>query len=293
MTHDTVLSSNKVSALRGGIGTMLLNANCISDRQCEECYFIEECLVQRIMYSKFDVKPDYITTGESVGYVFECENHKRKFKCGDTLEFNLILFGKSIVHFSQYIQAIFALGQNGLGTNKSHFVITGIKNENGEDILHKGNILMSNYKVSTIDEYVTKRLNQYNDVNVFSKVKITFYSPVSIKHNGNFIQSFDAEAILNSLARRIEILNYYEGKPMVGKHLIDNIPELLNQDSYPEDVKRYSSRHNDKIRLRGLLGSLSLSNVDKETLALLLAGELIHIGKNTSFGFGHYIVDLL
>ena len=37
-------------------------------------------------------------------------------------------------------------------------------------------------------------------------------------------------------------------------------------------------------------GVKALSNVDFETLSLLLAGELIHIGKNTSFGFGRYTV---
>ena len=290
MTHDTVLSSNKVSALRGGIGTMLLNANCIGDRKCEDCAFEDECLVQRMMYSKFDIKPDYITTGESVGYVFECENHKREFKNSDTLHFNLILFGKCIVHFSQYIQALFALGQSGLGTNKSHFVISGIKNEYGEDILKDNNILMSKYKVRTLKDYVDERMQAFYDRDL-SNLKITFHSPVTIKHRGQFIRQFDMEAILNSLARRIEMLNYYEGTPIVGYHLIDSIPNITQQDSYNGNVKRYSSRHNERINLHGLLGSLVIDDTDEETLELLLAGELLHIGKNTSFGFGRYTVD--
>lgn len=290
MTHDTVLSSNKVSALRGGIGTMLLNANCIGDRQCEKCSFREECLVQRMMYSRFDIKPDYITTGESVGYVYECENHKREFKKGDTLDFNLILFGKSIVHFSQYIQSVFALGQCGLGTNNSHFIISAIKNEDGEDILQNNNILMSNYKLNTLNEYVEKRLKCYDEKDI-SNLKITFHSPVTIKYRGEFIRQFDIDALISSLVRRIEMLNYYEGKPLVGSHLIDNIPEIKKQHSYHENVNRYSSRHKENIKLHGLLGSLILNNVDNETLKLLLAGELLHIGKNTSFGFGRYTVD--
>ena len=84
------------------------------------------------------------------------------------------------------------------------------------------------------------------------------------------------------------MLNYYEGKPLVGSHLIDNIPEIKKQHSYHENVNRYSSRHKENIKLHGLLGSLILNSVDNETLKLLLAGELLHIGKNTSFGFGRY-----
>jgi CRISPR/Cas system endoribonuclease Cas6 (RAMP superfamily) len=42
--------------------------------------------------------------------------------------------------------------------------------------------------------------------------------------------------------------------------------------------------------LRGIRGSCRLSDVDRTAMALLLAGELLHIGKNTSFGFGRYTV---
>lgn len=290
MLHDTTLSSHKVSALRGGIGTMLLQSNCIGDKQCDTCFFAEECLVQRIMYSKFEIKPDYITTGESVGYILECENRKRKFKNGDNLEFDLILFGKSIIYFSQFLQALYTLGQCGLGANQSHFAISGIQNENGKDILCNGNIMMPNYQPSILKTYIEKRLNDFQNITETSTILLTFQSPTTIKHQGKIQSSFNIEAVLNSITRRIEMLNYYEGNPMIGKDLITTIPETLTQASYTEEVKRYSSRHKQKIKLRGITGSISLTNVDNETLAILLAGELLHIGKNTSFGFGKYTI---
>ena len=45
----TRLPVNKVSAIRGGIGEMLLRANCIRDRNCAECDFEQECIVRRTM----------------------------------------------------------------------------------------------------------------------------------------------------------------------------------------------------------------------------------------------------
>ena len=290
MLHNTTLSSNKVSALRGGLGTMLLHSNCISDKQCDSCFFSDECLVQRIMYSKFDIKPAYITTGESVGYILECENHKRNFQKGDLLEFDLILFGKSIIHFSQLLQALFSLGQSGLGANKAHFSISDIQNETGKNILCNGNIIMSNYQPHMLQSYVEHRLTEFPYASELSNVSLIFHSPTTIKYQGNIQQSFHIEAILNSIARRIEMLNYYEGKPISGKELIHNIPNVIKQSSYAEEVNRYSSRHKENIKLHGITGDLLLSNVDFETLSLLLAGELIHIGKNTSFGFGRYTV---
>lgn len=93
-TEDTMLPKQKVSAIRGGIGEMLLRANCVRGRECEKCDFADECIVQRIMYSKYEKKPSFVTTGESVGYVLECDNYKEEFYQGDQLSFQLILFGK-------------------------------------------------------------------------------------------------------------------------------------------------------------------------------------------------------
>ena len=126
--EDTILPKNKVSALRGGIGEMLLRANCIRDRNCDLCDFRTECIVQRTMYSQFEIKPSFVTTGESVGYVYECVNYQQEFSAGEQMEFNLLLFGKTIVYFNQYMQAIYALGQQGIGKYNSKFIVVEVKN---------------------------------------------------------------------------------------------------------------------------------------------------------------------
>ncbi|MCI9148388.1 MAG: hypothetical protein HFG73_09010, partial [Hungatella sp.] len=76
---------NKVLALRSGIGEMLLRANCIRNRKCGVCDFEKECIVRRTMYFLFekDKKPVFITTGESVGYMLECENYQEEFYGGE------------------------------------------------------------------------------------------------------------------------------------------------------------------------------------------------------------------
>ena len=43
--------------------------------------------------------------------------------------------------------------------------------------------------------------------------------------------------------------------------------------------------------LRGIQGSFRFEELPGEYLSYLLAGELLHIGKNTSFGFGRYTVE--
>ena len=54
---------------------------------------------------------------------------------------------------------------------------------------------------------------------------------------------------------------------------------------------RYSGTQDKKVALRGVKGDMVLSDIPEDLLPVLLAGEVMHIGKNTSFGFGRYHVS--
>ena len=44
------------------------------------------------------------------------------------------------------------------------------------------------------------------------------------------------------------------------------------------------------MKLGGVEGNVFLNIENEKFLDLLIAGELVHIGKNTSFGLGKYIL---
>lgn len=290
LIEDTMLPENKVSALRGGMGEMLLRANCISDRECECCYFSSECIIQHTMYSQFEKKPRFVTTGESIGYVIECDNYQKKFVKGDTLVFQLILFGKTAVYFNLFLQAVHMLGMNGLGRDASHFQIINIRNMSGESILDGLDVHMERYQVKQLGDYVRHRLKTLKG-NGFP-VKMIFETPLTVKYNGEFLQEFNIDAIVRSVKRRIYMLNCFEG--MNGEVAFDQnypLPIIRRQEVKRRAVKRFSSRKQSSMYLKGIQGKIELVQVEPDTLGLLLAGELIHIGKNTSFGFGKYRIE--
>lgn len=197
-TEDAILPVHKVSAIRGGMGEMLLRANCIRDCVCESCDFETECIVRRTMYSKFSLKPNYVTNGESIGYVLECENYQTFFPEGETLSFNLILFGNTIVYFNQYLQAFYMLGRYGIGAGHAKFIYM---------------------------------------LDCFEGI------------NNNFYHNYQVP-----------------------------IPEMSNQKAKHVKVCRYSFRQGH-MSLHGITGFIQLKELYPETIPVLLAGELIHIGK--------------
>ena len=76
--------------------------------------------------------------------------------------------------------------------------------------------------------------------------------------------------------------------------LWDETPEsavTVKQQSRLEGVNRYSNRRDSAMTLRGIRGKVWFEGADEETMKLLFAGELLHVGKNTSFGFGEFEVQ--
>lgn len=296
--EDSILPRDKVSAIRGGMGEMLLRMNCVRDRQCGTCDFDRECTVQKILYSPFDRKPDFVTTDGGVGYVLECENYQEYFKAGEKLDFYLILFGKTIVHFYQLYQAISMLGeQEGLGKYHARYHIIGIKNMEGMLISDGKTVDMDRYVVHMLYDYIMFHNLRYGTFTGKKDALLIFDSPLALKYQGELLTEFQMEAILTSIRRRVYILDCFEGIESDNFYQTENssIPKILRQEYHQASVSRYSMRKNKKMILQGIRGSVLLTEITEDVWMLLLIGELIHIGKYTSFGFGRFhlkFVDL-
>ena len=70
------LPRSKSSALRGGMGHALLAANCIREGNCGKCDFSEDCLVRRMMYPEMKIRPEFMKTQDSEGFIIECEDSR-------------------------------------------------------------------------------------------------------------------------------------------------------------------------------------------------------------------------
>lgn len=289
IAESSELPVYKASAIRGGMGEMLLRANCISNRNCENCGFEEECVVQRIMYSKYENPLAFGNSKDSIGYVVECEDYRTEYAEGDILGFNLILFGKDIVYFSQCLNAIYALGVNGLGAKKAKFRIISIRNTHGEEMLDGNNVNMDAYKVCKLIDYVRYRFSQIK--NSSDSVMISLKMPLSMKYKNEIVQEISAEVIINAIKRRLYMLDSFEN--VDGSELWNlniEMPHGGKKESYNAEIMRYSSRQNSTMKLKGIKGFIELNHISEDVKALLCAGELVHIGKNTSFGFGKYVI---
>ncbi len=56
------------------------------------------------------------------------------------------------------------------------------------------------------------------------------------------------------------------------------------------DWERYSARQDVRMKMGGILGSVTFSGDLAEFMPFILLGEHLHVGKGTSFGLGKYEV---
>ena len=86
------------------------------------------------------------------------------------------------------------------------------------------------------------------------------------------------------------MLNCLEGNE-VDSVLPQELPQIKKQSVRKGQIIRYSNTHQSKIILRGIYGECMMDGVSEEVFRYLLAGQLVHIGKNTTMGFGQYQIE--
>ena len=290
--HAELLSSarmpeTKTAALRGGMGEMLLRQNCVTDWKCETCRFKKACVVSHTFYSAMEKKPSYVTSPESVGYLIECTDTHTYFKKGGRFEFTLTLFGDSVVFFNLYLQALCQLGMTGLGKDKARFRICEVRNTQGRTIVRDNEVDMSRYCIDTVGGYIKKRKEKL--LRGTGDWRLTFITPLSMKYQQEYMEQFYGEALVKGAARRIQMLNYYIGNEADVPEF-SAYPEIRTQSASPKTVRRYSGTQDSRMALRGMSGTVTFNTMPEECLDYLIAGELTHMGKNTSFGFGQFVL---
>jgi len=67
--------------------------------------------------------------------------------------------------------------------------------------------------------------------------------------------------------------------------------ETVTSDLRWYDWERYSARQDVRMKLGGFVGRVTYRGDLQPFLPLLRLGEVVHIGKGTSFGLGKYVLE--
>ncbi|MCX8124491.1 MAG: CRISPR system precrRNA processing endoribonuclease RAMP protein Cas6 [Spirochaetes bacterium] len=271
-------------ALRGGFGWMLKQQTCLEKglQTCKECQFIQYCPYASIFESH--------NLGNA-GIMKEATNFPHPFVLAPVLQWPgivqpgesfivyLSIFGEAIKYFHFFIKALKSLGQKGIGKKGGKYIITGIQNYNSDEILYTEK---EGYKSKEIEGLFIPNTK-------VDSLNIQFITPCEIKHNGMIIQRPTVEVLVKNILRKYKIISniYADNFVLYNEDGInyDSIEVVdVNTQWYATD--RRSKRQNRVMKIQGFTGSMTVKGDVTKLYSILKIGEIIHIGKHTSFGCG-------
>ncbi len=266
---------------------MLLAEHCITDRDCHNCSFKEGCVVHNFYYHPLKIVPPSVKNGGSLGYTIECFDRRTKVRSGDQMRFHLLLYGDVIAYFSVLLDGLYRLGMNGIGKgHQGRFEILRIEDQDQNRLFYSGNVSPSSIHVRDLMEDA-RRLSERSP----NDLKIEFVSVWSQTWKNQMLDHFELEAFADSIYRRIYLMHCLEGIEIPDKRAFDlsaTSATVLKLNNKAET--RYSNTQRNHIHLKGIQTAVKLMNLPDDILLYLYAAEIVHIGKNTSIGFGKFVI---
>jgi len=301
---DGTLSGFFENTLRGMFGLSLREIACVTRAPtCDGCTLAASCVYAQTLTPH---APDgTMLTGVGSApppYLFFCGRddwnsspwHARP---GVETPVYLRLFGQSLVQLPYYVHAILRMQERGLGRDRVAFAVRGIVSVPGGEILYTPEDpdrmhLPSAFSGLEVDPDALLAEGAPRDA------VITCISPLRLQKDGRILRRPTAEVFFHALLRRIAVLFECYGPSALSWDYRAIQHRLSGVVMEPIDVrasssKRFSGRQKRIVELKAPLGRFVFRGLPPGGLKLLEYGQVVSVGKSTTFGFGRYHLELL
>jgi CRISPR-associated endoribonuclease Cas6 len=298
--RDVELSSFKGSMLRGALGHALKDTVCaVRVKVCESCLLRFTCIYPSIFEPKPVADQRSGQSHRPHPYVLDTFEMNRGFyKAGEPFTFSLVLFGKATQYFPYFLYAFECMGRNGLGRRTEHgrgtFVLDEVKLWGNTIYTPEANKLPDPIP----DKNISFEKEILNSAKVSQHIRINLLSPLRVKTGGSFARDFDFLEFLRFVLRRLRSLfcEFSEtGWCVDEKPLLQKAKSIivLEKNIRWEEQVRYSNRQKTKLFIGGLSGTFEVKGDLTPFIQFLKAAEIVHLGKETSFGLGRIKIENL
>ncbi len=294
--ENGIFPKNIGNALRGGFGYTFKDIVCHDrDRDCKTCELVSRCIYSYIFETSVNINnitfPGY--TDIPRPFVIEPDyNQENHFTRDKTFKFDLVIIGKAIEHFPYFIFCFYNLGRRGIGNKRFKFSLEEVY---GYDFRKKlWFLIYDNEKRILTDDLSVITADQLS-YECNHNLKLNFLTPTRIKYRGSYIANMEFHIMIRNLLRRIFMMSLFhcDFEPKID--FTGLINEAKKVDVYHWEIKwhdweRFSTRKDAKMKLGGFIGSVIYRGNFENFMPFIALGEQIHIGKNTTFGLGKYVI---
>jgi len=279
------------SMLRGAFGSSLRQIACVTGRKtCEGCPINDSCSYTTIFepgeceiddrYRQWP--PPYVVEPPPMG--------AETLDPGASLGFDMVVFGKALAQLPLILMAWRRALARGLGKGKARGRVVSVTLCNGGQ--QKG--IWSEARPSIVPHEQIARLSPPDEAN---EIRLRIETPLRLQRQGKVLGSKDVipADLMTACLRRsrlfLDSLGIEEDSEDI-RALTEKAKTLTDEQNLKYiDWSRYSSRQKQKMCLPGLIGDWCITGNLRPFLPALYLCELLHVGKNASFGLGRYTVE--
>jgi CRISPR-associated endoribonuclease Cas6 len=289
-----ILPSYKGSTLRGGFGNVFRKIVCaLKKTDCADCILKEKCVYSYVFEtpppSGAKIMRKY--TAAPHPFVIEPPQEKRRgYTPGNEIKFGLILIGRAVDYLPYFIYTFDELGKIGIGKAKGKFELKNVDCD-GKTVYDSGSKTLKPFSPSflNLESEILKP-----DTTGFECLTLHFLTPTRIVYDGRFVFELEFHMLVRQILRRIALLSYFHcgGDPseIDFRGIIEKAKEVQVKERNLRwyDWERYSARQDTRMKMGGFVGEITFQGDIGPFMSLIKAGQLLHVGKGTSFGLGKY-----
>ena len=278
------------SQLRGAFGHALKATACMTrQKDCKACPLYRSCAYTEIFETpaperhrlqQFSQIPNpYIVEPPPLG--------ARTYQPNETLSFHFVLLGQSLRHLPLAVYAWQRALERHEGIGHGSARLKGIAYlppaGEAQPVFADG-VLQS------------PALQPIPDAALDGMAELHFTTPLRLNSQGKVQgHAMTARDLLMALARRYWLLAEFHQAtlPTVDFKQLGAQAEAVGLEGELQwrDWQRYSNRQQQGMVLGGVIGKVRLRGELAPFAGLLSAGQWLHLGKNASFGLGHYALE--
>ncbi|MBN1182387.1 MAG: CRISPR system precrRNA processing endoribonuclease RAMP protein Cas6 [Bacteroidales bacterium] len=291
------------NTLRGGLGTMLFENNCLYDEpNCSHCYYKDCCLYACLFRSTRSrrLKASKVMQYYPAPFTLDpLSDDKPCFFKGEPLCFNLILLGEAVNYIQYFIFAFKQLGMKGLGRKEQKFELLKVTAFDDPAVIfyqRNSKMVQAGHSFSTFAEFLAK--NKQN--NIFDgKMNLQFLTRTRFqKEYNNAENPSDFEVLVDHILERLMLLSelYCDYTPQIDRSQLVAVArpvQTIAEELIWEDVDLKSKSEKRKYWYGGFKGKITFTNVPEILIPYLRFGELFHVGHGTTRGYGNYKITIM
>ncbi|WP_042473187.1 CRISPR system precrRNA processing endoribonuclease RAMP protein Cas6 [Bacillus ndiopicus] len=272
------------STVRGILGHSLRKMVCPTPNvKCFTCLLAEDCA-----YAKHFVSPQNPAGSINPFVLHVLTTGKTNWQIGDICEFEITLFGDANKRMELIVEMIRRMEQFGWGAERIPFKLLKISDATNHKLVWYDN---KKWLQNAIRHPLHCTEQQA------SHAFMQFAVPLRLQKSKRLITEPSFEDIIRAVTRRISLLSHaYAGHQLEW----DNEAMLTEARGVKtskakwqvDEFKRYSmNQKNNELLLETITGWACYEGDITPFTPLLQAGQLLHIGRNPTHGFGRYTID--